>query len=73
MTLRICLKVGQSMLVGDDVTITLGEKSGKSATLLVDAPQHIPVDRESVREWKRLRERAKIDPDAAFELAEAQR
>jgi len=43
--LRIDLKVGQSIKIGDGIIVTLEDKSGKTAKLAIDADRSIPVQR----------------------------
>ena len=43
--LRIDLKVGQSIKIGDGIVITLDDKSGKTAKLAIDADPAIRVQR----------------------------
>ena len=42
--LRIDLKVGESIKVGDTL-ITLDDKSGKVARLAIEAPKTVPINR----------------------------
>lgn len=41
-------KVGQKILVGDDVTITLTRISGDKARIGIEAPKDVPIFREEV-------------------------
>jgi sRNA-binding carbon storage regulator CsrA len=43
--LRINLKVGESVRIGDFAVITLEEKSGKVARLAINADRAVPVTR----------------------------
>jgi sRNA-binding carbon storage regulator CsrA len=43
--LRINIKIGESVRIGDYAIITLEEKSGKSARLAIDADRSIAVTR----------------------------
>ena len=54
----------ESIMIGDDVVITVVDIRGDKVRLGIDAPQHIPVHRQEVYEAiKRENEQAsKIDP-----------
>lgn len=41
--LRLDMKAGESVQIGDFLTITLEEKSGKSARIAFDADRSIPI------------------------------
>jgi len=43
--LRIDLKVGQSIKIGDGIIVTLDDKSGKTAKLAIEADPSIRVQR----------------------------
>jgi sRNA-binding carbon storage regulator CsrA len=43
--LRIDLKIGQSIKIGDGITITLDDKTGKTAKLAIEADPSIRVQR----------------------------
>lgn len=45
-------KIGQKILIGDDITVTVVNADGGSASIGIDAPRDVPVDREEVRERK---------------------
>ena len=45
---------GESVRIGDDVTVTVLEDGGRPVRLGIDAPKEIPVHREEVHE--RIRE-----------------
>lgn len=44
--------VGQSIIIGDNVTITVHEIRPGQVKLSVQAPRSIPVDRQEVRDRK---------------------
>lgn len=47
-------KVGEKLIIGDDIVVTiLGEKSGQ-IRIGIDAPKDVDVHREEV--WKRIKE-----------------
>ena len=43
---------GQSILIGDDITITVIKSDRGQVTIGIDAPRDIAVDREEIRERK---------------------
>lgn len=45
-------KVGASILIGDDITITVLGIEGGQARIGIDAPKSMAVDREEIREKK---------------------
>lgn len=44
--------VGNRILVGDDIVVTVIETTGKFCRLLIDAPKDVSIDRPRVRESK---------------------
>lgn len=46
-------EVGQAIIIGEDILVTVTEISGKRVRICVTAPPHIAVDRTEVRESKR--------------------
>ncbi|HLV18259.1 MAG TPA: carbon storage regulator [Pseudomonas sp.] len=44
-TLRIDLKPGESVTIGDVATITLEEKSGKAARIVFKADRSVPIQK----------------------------
>lgn len=44
--------VGQKIMIGDDVTITVMTVSGQQVRIGIDAPQEVSIDREEVRQRK---------------------
>lgn len=38
------IKVGESLAIGDDVTVTLQKKSGQLARLTIDRPENMRVE-----------------------------
>ena len=53
---------GQSVRIGDDVTVTILEEPTRQVRVGIDAPQEIPVHREEV--YERIREGLSQDPDS---------
>ena len=44
-TLRLDLRVGESVRIGDYAVITLEEKSGKSARIAFEADRSVPINK----------------------------
>lgn len=47
-------RVGESLMIGDDVTITVLGVKGDQVRIGTDAPQKVPVHREEI--WERIRQ-----------------
>ena len=47
-------RVGETLMIGDDVTVTVLNATGNQVKIGIDAPQEIPVHREEV--YQRIRE-----------------
>lgn len=45
--------IGESILIGEDITVTVTAVHGDRVRICVNAPRHVAVDREEVRESKR--------------------
>jgi len=45
-------KIDESILIGDDIVITLKDIDGRSARIGISAPPNVAVDREEIRELK---------------------
>ena len=45
-------KVGESILIGDDIEITVVEVGRVGVQLCINAPRNVPVDRKEIREAK---------------------
>jgi carbon storage regulator len=45
--------VGERIVVGDGIVITLVAVHGNKARIGIEAPSHVPVDRQEVRDRKR--------------------
>ena len=39
---------GESIIIGDDITVTVLEDRGRQVRLGIDAPKHVPVHREEL-------------------------
>ena len=48
--LVLARNVGEKIIIGDDITITITAINGKQVKVGVDAPRHLRVDREEIRE-----------------------
>ena len=48
--LIIARKLGESLIIGDDITITIGASTDQSAKPGIDAPKEVAVHREEVYE-----------------------
>lgn len=55
------LRIGETIAIGDNVRITLEDKSGKIARIVVDAPKSVPI--------KRLERSSAADLAAKYGLA----
>lgn len=41
--------LGQSLIIGEDITITVVACSSDRVELCIDAPKHVSIDREEIR------------------------
>jgi len=48
--LNLTRKIGETIVIGDDIRITVVRISGNQVELLTDAPKHIPVHRLEIYE-----------------------
>ena len=55
-------QVGQRVMIGRDIVITVNAVEGNSATLGIECPRDIPVDREEIRRVKELGNVTKAGP-----------
>ncbi len=46
-------KAGESIQIGDGITVQVARISGRHVKLLIDAPRDVDVDRSEIRERKR--------------------
>ena len=53
---------GESVRIGDDITVTVLEDRGRQVRIGIDAPKHVPVHREEVHE--RIREGMRQDAES---------
>ena len=56
-------RVGESLMIGDEVTITVLGVKGNQVRLGVNAPKHVAVHREEIYERIRAEESAEDSPD----------
>lgn len=65
----------ESIMIGDDVVVTIVDIRGDKVRLGIDAPQDIPVHRREVYEaiQRENRKAAEIPADQARQLASAKR
>lgn len=49
-------KIGESIIIGDDVTVRIMDVSRGSVRLGIDAPPEVIVDREEIREKRNSKE-----------------
>ena len=48
--LALTRKKGESIMIGDDISVTILSTSGDSVKLGISAPRHIPVNRQEIYE-----------------------
>ncbi len=65
-------RVGESVMIGDDITLTVVEVRGDAIRLGIDAPRNVDVHREEVyRELKAANQRAASPSDDAVAALKA--
>lgn len=50
MALVLTRRVGETLYIGDDITVVVGGVHGNRVCLLITAPKHIRIDREEIRQ-----------------------
>lgn len=45
-------KIGETIQIGDDITVSVAGVSGRQVRIAVDAPKHVAVDRSEIRAAK---------------------
>ena len=63
----------ESIMIGDDVVVTIVDIRGDKVRLGIDAPQHIPVHRQEVYEaiQRENRNAAQLDPEDTKDVGNA--
>ena len=46
-------KIGQKIIINDEITVTVLNRKGKVTTLGIDAPKHCRIDREEIYKKKK--------------------
>lgn len=67
--LSITRKVGERIVIGDDIVLVVQEVSGSTVRLGIEAPKSLPVYREEI--WASVREENAAAADAAPEQLDA--
>jgi len=47
--LQLRRKVGQTIVIGGEIRVTISKSNSSGATLVIDAPKDIPVNREEIQ------------------------
>jgi len=55
-------RVGETLMVGDEVTVTVLAVKGNQVRLGVNAPKHVAVDREEIYNKKKAETQTPADP-----------
>ncbi|MDR1076090.1 MAG: carbon storage regulator CsrA [Xanthomonadaceae bacterium] len=56
-------RIGETLIIGDDVTVTLLGVKGNQARIGIDAPKGMPVDRSEIRRQKIENPRPAPEPE----------
>ena len=64
----------ESIMIGDDVVVTIVDIRGDKVRLGIEAPQHIPVHRQEVYEaiQRENRKASQMDPDDTKEMGKSE-
>lgn len=64
----LCLsrKFGESIYIGDNIVVTLGQIKGSQARILISAPKNISVHRDNIKNIKKLPYVQEQDRDVDF-------
>lgn len=58
---------GESIMIGDDVKVTILEIKGRNIRIGITAPRDVAIDREEVAMRKRAERETGMQPDRALE------
>ncbi|MCL2752929.1 MAG: carbon storage regulator CsrA [Defluviitaleaceae bacterium] len=71
--LALTRKKGESIIIGDEITVTILSVSGESVKIGIDAPRHIPVNRQEIfvqiKEQNQAAAKTQVMTKSAAELA----
>jgi carbon storage regulator len=62
-------RVGETLMVGDEVTVTVLGVKGNQVRIGVKAPKHVSVHREEI--YERIRAEQQAEPDGAAQASAA--
>ena len=52
MSLVLSRKIGESIIIGTDIVVTVTHNNGSAVRLRIDAPPNIIIDRSEIRELR---------------------
>lgn len=52
MSLILTRRIGETICIGDDIRVTIQAVNGIQVRVGIEAPKHVAVDREEIRERK---------------------
>jgi len=62
-------RVGETLMIGDEVTVTVLGVKGNQVRIGVRAPKHVAVHREEI--YERIRAEQEMEPDEAAQASAA--
>lgn len=62
-------RVGETLMIGDEVTVTVLGVKGNQVRIGVRAPKHVSVHREEI--YERIRAEQEMEPDEAAQASAA--